>query len=143
MRRKIILLPVLAVMMLGFLGCDKLSGLAPKQSVPKKTIAPAITVKGTIIAKVNNYPLTLEDLNQEIYLPRNKPEDKDPLYVGFFHTGAYQDAISGYGGIKHCLIPSPKHIVVTQDNKGNFDEYIYREEQDVENMLKILGYQVD
>jgi arginine decarboxylase len=26
------------------------------------------------------------------------------LYVGFFHTGAYQDQISGYGGIKHCLI---------------------------------------
>lgn len=82
-----------------------------------------------------------EDLNQEIYLPRNKPDDKDPLYIGFFHTGAYQDAISGYGGIKHCLIPSPKHIVVKQDSKGNFEEYVYREEQDVDTMLRILGYQ--
>jgi len=82
-----------------------------------------------------------EDLNQEIYLPRNHKNDDKPLYIGFFHTGAYQDAISGYGGIKHCLIPSPKHIVVKEDDKGNFEEYVYREEQDVDNMLRILGYQ--
>jgi arginine decarboxylase len=82
-----------------------------------------------------------EDLNQEIYLPRNNPDDKHPMYVGFFHTGAYQEAISGYGGIKHCLIPSPKHIVVKQDSKGNFEEYVYREEQGVDTMLRILGYQ--
>ncbi len=81
-----------------------------------------------------------EDLDQEIYLPVNRPGDKEPLYLGFFHTGAYQDAISGYGGIKHCLIPSPRHIVVQQDSKGNFVEHVYREEQTVDHMLHILGY---
>ena len=45
-----------------------------------------------------------------MFLP--KVGEGEPLYVGFFHTGAYQDQISGYGGIKHCLIPSPKHIIV-------------------------------
>ena len=41
------------------------------------------------------------------------------MYLGFFHTGAYQDAISGYGGIKHCLIPSPKHVIIDKDEDGN------------------------
>jgi arginine decarboxylase len=49
-----------------------------------------------------------EDLNQEVLLPKYKNKEKEPLYLGFFHTGAYQDSISGYGGIKHCLIPCSK-----------------------------------
>ncbi len=81
-----------------------------------------------------------EDLNQEILLPKFDNADKEPLYLGFFHTGAYQDAISGYGGIKHCLIPSPKHIMIDIDENGNFIDYIYREEQTAEEMFKILGY---
>lgn len=81
-----------------------------------------------------------EDLNQEILLPKYTNDDKDPLYLGFFHTGAYQDSISGYGGIKHCLIPSPKHVIIDRDEKGNFVDYVYREEQSVQEMFKILGY---
>lgn len=81
-----------------------------------------------------------EQLNQQILLPGYKDSAKEPLYIGFFHTGAYQDAISGYGGIKHCLIPSPKQIVVDIDEDGNLFDYIYRDEQTVENMLTILGY---
>ena len=81
-----------------------------------------------------------EELNQQIVLPKFKNGDKEPLYIGFFHTGAYQDAISGYGGIKHCLIPSPKHIVIDRDKTGNFTTEVYREEQQPEDMLKILGY---
>lgn len=80
-----------------------------------------------------------EDLNQEVLLP--KYDDKEePLYVGFFHTGAYQDSISGYGGIKHCLIPSPKHIILDRDEQGNIVDYVYRNEQSAEDMFKLLGY---
>jgi arginine decarboxylase len=82
-----------------------------------------------------------EDLNQEVLLPVYNDKDKEPLYIGFFHTGAYQDSISGYGGIKHCLIPSPKHIIIDRDEKGNFVDYVYREEQSAEQMFKILGYE--
>jgi arginine decarboxylase len=82
-----------------------------------------------------------EDMNQEIYLPIYSPDDKEPLYLGFFHTGAYQDAISGYGGIKHCLIPSPKQIIIDRDEKGNIVDRLYRDEQTVEQMLQILGYE--
>lgn len=81
-----------------------------------------------------------EDLNQEILLPKYSDDDKEPLYLGFFHTGAYQDAISGYGGIKHCLIPSPKHVIIDRDEKGNITDYVYREEQSADEMFKILGY---
>ncbi len=81
-----------------------------------------------------------EDLNQEILLPKYSRNDEEPLYLGFFHTGAYQDSISGYGGIKHCLIPSPKHVIIDRDEKGNFIDYVYRDEQSVDEMFKILGY---
>ncbi|HON52789.1 MAG TPA: arginine decarboxylase, partial [Bacteroidales bacterium] len=81
-----------------------------------------------------------EDLNQEVMLPAYSEKEKEPLYIGFFHTGAYQDSISGYGGIKHCLIPSPKHIIIDRDETGNIIDYVYREEQSAEEMFKILGY---
>lgn len=81
-----------------------------------------------------------EDLNQQVILPKYTDKDEEPLYLGFFHTGAYQDSISGYGGIKHCLIPSPKHVIIDRDEKGNFVDYVYRQEQSVGEMFKILGY---
>lgn len=76
----------------------------------------------------------------QVYLPAYPEEDKEPLYLGFFHTGAYQDALSGYGGIKHCLIPSPKHVLIYKDEQGNVVDMLYKEEQRAEDMLKILGY---
>jgi len=82
-----------------------------------------------------------EDLNQEVLLPSYPEDDEEPLYLGFFHTGAYQDAISGYGGIKHCLIPSPKHVIIDRDDKGNIVDYVYRNEQSAVDMFKILGYE--
>lgn len=81
-----------------------------------------------------------EDLNQEVLLPMYEKEDNEPLYLGFFHTGAYQDSVSGYGGIKHCLIPSPKHVIIDRDEQGNIIDTVYREEQSVDEMFKILGY---
>ncbi len=81
-----------------------------------------------------------EDFNQEVLLPTYKDDEKEPLYIGFFHTGAYQDSVSGYGGIKHCLIPSPMHVIIDRDDKGNIVDTVYREEQSVSEMLTILGY---
>lgn len=81
-----------------------------------------------------------EDMNQQLFLPSYSPDDPEPLYVAFFHTGAYQDSISGYGGIKHCLIPAPKLIIVDKDDRGNFVDTVYRNEQTVDEMMSILGY---
>ena len=44
---------------------------------------------------------------------------KNRLYIGFFNTGAYQETIGGFGGLQHCLIPQPKHILIEKDEDGN------------------------
>ncbi|WP_418512331.1 arginine decarboxylase [Corallibacter sp.] len=73
-----------------------------------------------------------------IYLPKYN-KDK-PLYIGFFNTGAYQETIGGFGGLQHCLIPSPKHILIDKDNDGNITTKLFSEQQKSEDLLKILGY---
>ncbi len=84
---------------------------------------------------------TSEEHINAVFLPKLEPEKgKDPLYIGFFHTGAYQDQISGYGGIKHCMIPAPKHIVVEIGKDGKMEDWLYAKEQTPQSMLKILGY---
>lgn len=78
----------------------------------------------------------------QVFLPKVKEEDivEDPLYIGFFHTGAYQESLGGYGGIQHCLIPAPKHVIVNRDEEGNLSTYIFSKEQSYKSMLKTLGY---
>ncbi|HCQ30261.1 MAG TPA: arginine decarboxylase, partial [Flavobacteriales bacterium] len=65
----------------------------------------------------------------QVFLPKLEETDKEPLYIGFFNTGAYQEALSGYGGIKHCLIPSPKHIVIDVDENGDYHTKLFAKEQ--------------
>ncbi|MGB3778157.1 MAG: arginine decarboxylase [Tunicatimonas sp.] len=72
----------------------------------------------------------------ELFLPKTD----QPLYVGFFYTGAYQEALGGYGGIQHCLIPAPQHVVVDRASDGTLDYRLFATEQDSESMLKVLGY---
>jgi arginine decarboxylase len=84
---------------------------------------------------------TSEEHINAVFLPKSNVKDKtEPLYIGFFHTGAYQDQLSGYGGIKHCMIPSPKHIIVEYDKNGKLIDWLYAKEQSYQSMLKILGY---
>lgn len=79
-----------------------------------------------------------EKHSNAIYLPRfNK--DK-PQYIGFFNTGAYQETLGGFGGLQHCLIPAPKHVVVDRDQHGEYTTKLFAKEQSYKAMLKILGY---
>ncbi len=73
-----------------------------------------------------------------IYLPEFSKDY--PLYIGFFNTGAYQESLSGQGGIKHCLIPSPKKILLYKNKQGEIIDEVFAEEQPAEDMMKILGY---
>lgn len=76
-----------------------------------------------------------------IFLPTiNKATNDEPLYIGFFHTGAYQESISGYGGIQHCLQPAPKHVIIDLDEDGEYTTKLFSKEQTYKSMLKILGY---
>ncbi len=94
-------------------------------------------VLGGITCDSHDYYDSEEHIN-EVFLPKSSGDE--PLYVGFFHTGAYQDQISGYGGIKHCLIPSPKHVIVGHDKYGKLTDWLYAKEQSAQSMLKLLGY---
>lgn len=76
----------------------------------------------------------------QVFLPVLPAANKTPLYIGFFHTGAYQEALSGYGGTQHCLIPAPKHVLIDIDEEGEFTTRLFAKEQSHKSMMKILGY---
>jgi len=96
--------------------------------------------------KVNLGGLTCDSMDyynseahtSEVFLPRI--EDGETQYIGFFHTGAYQESLGGYGGIQHCLIPAPKHVIIDRDADGKIISRLFAPEQSSESMMKILGY---
>ena len=79
-----------------------------------------------------------EQHSNAIYLP--KFEKNKPLYIGFFNTGAYQETIGGYGGLKHCLIPEPRHVLISRDENEKIVTRLFSEEQTAADYLHILGY---
>ncbi|MCF0210206.1 MAG: arginine decarboxylase [Bacteroidales bacterium] len=81
-----------------------------------------------------------ETHSNAIFLPSYESNDEEPLYIGFFHTGAYQESLAGYGGIQHCLIPQPKHVILYKDENNEWATKLFAKEQSHKSMLKILGY---
>jgi arginine decarboxylase len=79
-----------------------------------------------------------EQHSNAIYLP--KFDRNNTLYIGFFNTGAYQETIGGFGGLKHCLIPEPKHILISRDENGKLQTELFSNEQTAEDFMRILGY---
>lgn len=72
---------VLGFLFFALAGCEKITGLTSKKIAAKEEKAQGtLVVKGTIIARINNIPITLEDLNQEVDTlnalarEQNKPE---------------------------------------------------------------------
>jgi arginine decarboxylase len=92
---------------------------------------------GGITCDSDDYYNSEQHINA-IYLP--KFSQKDPLYIGFFHTGAYQETVGGFGGLQHCLIPCPKHIIIDRDESGTVTHSVFAEEQQGEQVLGLLGY---
>ncbi|WP_222984552.1 arginine decarboxylase [Flagellimonas meishanensis] len=92
---------------------------------------------GGLTCDSDDYYNSEQHLNA-IYLPKYKKEK--PLYIGFFNTGAYQETIGGFGGLQHCLIPQPKHILIDKDGEGNLVTSVFSEQQTASDFLSILGY---
>ncbi len=98
--------------------------------------------------KVNLGGLTCDSMDfynteahsEDLYLPIFD-EETEKQYVGFFHTGAYQESLGGYGGIQHCLIPAPQHVIVEMDEHEQLTYRLFAPEQSAEKMLSILGYE--
>lgn len=68
------------------------------------------------------------------------PKTRKQQYMGFFHTGAYQENLSGMGGLSHCLIPTPKQVLISKNQDGTLQYKVLHEEQISAQMLKLLGY---
>lgn len=68
-----------------------------------------------------------------VRLPKIEAED-DPLYVGLFYTGAYQEALGGYNGLKHCLLAPPKYLVIDRARR----HHLVRTEVDEQAILANL-----
>ena len=75
-----------------------------------------------------------------IYMPRFKKDQT--LFIGFFNTGAYQHTLGGFGGLQHCLIPSPRYLIVDRDEEGELTYREFSEQQSANSMLYLLGYPV-
>lgn len=80
----------------------------------------------------------MESIRNRVFLPMTN--NTETQYLGFFHTGAYQESLGGYGGIQHCLIPAPKHVLIDRDEDGEYTTRLFAKEQSAKNMMKILGY---
>ncbi|MBT8282003.1 MAG: arginine decarboxylase [Muriicola sp.] len=93
---------------------------------------------GGLTCDSDDYYNSIQDMNA-IYLPKYKKDQ--PLYIGFFNTGAYQESIGGFGGLQHCLIPTPKHVLIDRDKDGKLVTKLFSEQQKASEMLKILGYE--
>lgn len=79
--------------------------------------------------------------NQEAHMNNVfMPKTRKVQFIGFFHTGAYQESLGGYGGIHHCLLPTPKHILIRRNRDETFNYEVFGEEQNSKQVLKILGY---
>lgn len=81
MRKQTVVFFVTCFVLSFLAGCDKLNFLNPKQVVQDVKEASGLAVKGTVIAKVNNAPITLEELDQDIaaynmMVPQDRPEAK-------------------------------------------------------------------
>lgn len=92
---------------------------------------------GGLSCDVSDYYNSEVDINQ-VYMPKIISDEKQ--YLGFFHTGAYQDSLSGYGGTKHCLIPAPKQLIVDKDENGKLTYEVFADAQEASSMLRTLGY---
>lgn len=75
----------------------------------------------------------------QVFLPQNLGEKED-LLIGFFYTGAYQDTLGGIGGLQHCLVPSPRHLLIDKNENDELTYELFREEQGPESMLKRMRY---
>lgn len=107
-----------------------------------------------IVLPINNWDAEYEKVNlggitcdsQDYYKQEGSvnslflPKTRKAQFIGFFHTGAYQDTLSGTGGIHHCLIPTPRHVLIRKTKEGALDYQIFTEEQNSKQALKILGY---
>jgi peptidyl-prolyl cis-trans isomerase C len=120
----------------GILGCDKLNFAAPKKAVVKTVVvSPVIEPRGSIVAKVNNISIGLDDLNDDIALynanvPAQKPElkivtrDQKINYLkneiirrALIYQDALDKGLDRSDDVKQAIEKNKRDLMVLQDIK--------------------------
>ncbi|MBE5741253.1 MAG: hypothetical protein E7351_01825 [Clostridiales bacterium] len=79
----------------------------------------------------------LNNVNVKLFMP--VINENETLYVAIFSVGAYQEIISGIGGLHHCLIPEGNELIIL--SRGGKYKYITPSGVDnVKRVLNILDY---
>ena len=79
----------------------------------------------------------LNDSNVKLFMPTINPGQT--LYIAIFSIGAYQEIISGIGGLHHCLIPEGNELVITS-KKGKKKFISLSGTTDNKKMIDVLDY---
>jgi|GEM_PF-48072 len=80
----------------------------------------------------------LNEENVKLFMPKIK--EGQELYIAIFSIGAYQEIISGIGGLHHCLIPEGNELIILENKKGEREFYTPKAESNTKKMLDILDY---
>ena len=75
--------------------------------------------------------------HDELRLPIIK--ENQTLYVGVFGMGAYQEILSGIGGVHHCLNREENDLIIFKKN-GKLKNYFVRNAQSFGSIKKRLLY---
>jgi parvulin-like peptidyl-prolyl isomerase len=113
-------------------GCDKLPFPKPKSASTKASSSSDIPVTGTVIAKVNNIPITLEEMNQEIeaynaLVPENRADAKitsreqkvdyvknQMLRSAFLYQQALDENLDDNDEVQKALYRTKRELMVLQ-----------------------------
>lgn len=79
----------------------------------------------------------LQEKNVKMFMP--EIHSNQTLYIGIFGIGAYQEIISGIGGLHHCLIPEGNELVINYKN-GKLHFHKVSDITSNEKALKVLDY---
>lgn len=83
----------------------------------------------------------LNDKNVKLFMP--KINDGEKLYIAIFSIGAYQEIISGIGGVHHCMIPEGDELIIYKNHDDKLCFYKANNRQTSQEMLTILDYNKD
>jgi len=75
--------------------------------------------------------------NKNIKTNMPKINNGEELYIAIFSVGAYQEIISGIGGVHHCMMPEGNELVIYNNSNGELEYY---EPKSRQKALSILDY---
>lgn len=77
----------------------------------------------------------LQDKNIKLNMP--KITNGEELYIAIFSVGAYQEILSGIGGVHHCMIPEENELIIYKNSNEKLEYYEPKVRQEI---LSLLDY---